>query len=148
MLLNIPGFPQTEQDAENILRFVRSQRDECQLTKDAAEQSVHQCILHLQILQRNPRDTNDLTVLRLADLDRCREVLAQAEEALGAADLRVGAVRTLLRRKALPLIFTHETEFQGFPPRTRPIVNDGYASDDSQCSVSLVSESGLVIPGS
>ena len=77
-----------------------------------------------------------------------REVLAQAEEALGAADLRLGAIRTLLRRKALPLIFSHETEFQGFPPRTRPIVNDGYASDDSRYSVSVVSESGLVIPGS
>ena len=139
MLLNIPGFPQTDQDAENILRFVRSQRDECQLTKDAAEQSVHQCILHLQILQRNPSDPNVIT-LRLVDLERRREALTQAIDALAAADLRVGAVRTLLRRKALPLVFPIDAEFRGFPPRPYSTVDNGYRSDDSEHSVSLDTE--------
>lgn len=103
---------------------------------------MHQCVLQLQILQRDSSGTNNVTILRLADLEHRREALAKAEEALGAADLRVGVVRTLLRRKALPLIFPHEAEFRGFPPRARSTIDDGYASDESNHSVSLVSESG------
>ena len=147
MLLNLPGFPQTEQDAENILRFVRSQRDECLLIKDAAEQSVHQCILQLQILQRNAGASNDVTILGLADLERRREALARAEDTLAAADLRVGAVRTLLRRNALPLVFSDDAEFRGFPPRPHLAVQDGYRSDDSECSVTPLSESERIVEG-
>jgi hypothetical protein len=94
------------------------------------------------MLQRDPRGTNNVTILGLADLERRREALAQAEEALGAADLRVGAIRTLLRRKALPLIFPHDSEFRGFPPEPRSTVNDGYASDESNHSVVLVTDGG------
>jgi hypothetical protein len=147
VLLNLPEFPQTEQDAENILRFVRSQRDECQLIKDAAEQSVHQCILRLQILQRNAGDTNDTTILGLADLERRREALALAEDTVAAADLRVGAVRTLLRRNALPLVFPNDAEFRGFPPRPHLAVQDGYRSDDSECSVTPLTESERRVEG-
>jgi len=141
VLLRLPGFPQTDEDAENILRFVRSQRDECRLTKEAAEQALHQCILQIQVLQRTP-DTYNATVLRLADLERRQETLAQAEEALAAAELRVGAVRDLLRRKVLPLIFPHGAGFRGFPPRARFVVDNGYASDDSDHSVAYLSDTG------
>jgi hypothetical protein len=147
VLLNLPGFPETEQDAENILRFVRSQRDECLLIKDAAEQSVHQRILQLQILQRNAGDSNNVTILGLADLERRREALARAEDTLAAADLRVGAVRTLLRGNALPLVFPNDAEFRGFPPRPHLAIQDGYRSDDSECSVSALSESELRVEG-
>jgi hypothetical protein len=142
VLLHIPGFPHTDEDAENILRFVRSQRDECELTKEAAEQSVHRCILGIQILRRYPRDSdNDLIVRQLVHLERCREALATAHEAMEAADLRVGAVRTLLRKKALPLVFPQTAEFRGFPPKPRPTIHDG--SDDSQHSDELVSDSDV-----
>jgi hypothetical protein len=82
------------------------------LTKEAAEQSVHQSILRIRILQRHPRDNDDdFTVQQLIDLERCRAALAQAVEAVGAAELRVGAIQILLHRKALPLVFPQTAEF-------------------------------------
>ena len=140
VLLRIPEFPQTEQDAEKILRYVRSYRDECELTKEAAELSVHRCILQLQILQEHTMDTNDLTILGLFALERRREALTQAAEALTEADDRVGTIRTLLRRKALPLSFPHDAEFRGFPPKRHPPVHTDYRSDDSEHSVAGVSD--------
>jgi hypothetical protein len=141
-LLKMPRFPQTEQDAKNLLRFVRSQRDECQRMREAAEQSVHQCILHLQILQRDSGGTNNVTIRRLADLECRRKALAKAEQTRDAAALRVGDVRALLRDKDLPLVFPNDTEFRGFPPRPGQIVSDGHRSDDGEYSDSPVSESG------
>jgi predicted XRE-type DNA-binding protein len=108
--LEIPGFPETEDDAKNTLSFVRSQREECEHLKSAAEAAVHQCILQLQICQQTVSE--QLTIQRISDLARRRNNLVRATEALLQAERRIGHVRTLLRTKGLPVVFSRHDDFR------------------------------------
>jgi hypothetical protein len=125
VLLDIPHFPETEDDARNLLNFVRSQREECEFRKHALEAAVHQCVLQLQVFQQKP--SPQLTIQRLADLDIRREALTRATEALLQAEGRIGAVRGLIHAKSLPLIFGRNDTFRGVSSSSTQYVHN---SDD------------------
>ena len=133
--MEIPGFPETEDDAKNTLDFVRSQREECEHLKSAAEAAVHQCILQLRICQHTASE--QLTIHRISDLARRRNNLVGATEALLQAERRIGSVRTLLRTKGLPVVFSRHDNFRGQTSNPSRFFRD---SDDDNDLVESVSD--------
>jgi hypothetical protein len=103
--LRIPDFPETEADASNLLAIVRSRREQLYQQRQASEQAVYWSNIRLSVLREKSADGETINQC-LTELQTDRTSLTTAVEALAQADLDVGMIRNLLRRKGLPVVNT------------------------------------------
>ena len=103
--MQLPEFPKTLEDAEDLLNLIRSSQEECQHRKSAAEHAVYQVTVQIQVLQRHKPASMDQSVTTLRILE---QELAKVSGDLLDADVQLGAIRSLVRSK-------------GFPVHSRPV---------------------------
>ena len=96
-VLNIPGFPESPEEADDLLSIAHSWRGQWNCYKLGAEHAVHQMNIFTKALQRQSCTMDEgERLLTLRQLDRVRRELLKADAELGAA-------RGFLRSKSLPI---------------------------------------------
>jgi hypothetical protein len=138
-IMKISEFPQTTEDAADLLAMARSSRVERKYRKLAAEEAVRQGDIQLQVLSRNASDD---TMVGIGDLQVLRHELSKATKKLLEADEDVAVARSMIRMKGLPLEFGSEfgPEYQSHPVNIIPyaISDCGSAGGSgSMCSSDL-----------
>jgi hypothetical protein len=143
VLLRIPDFPETEADASNLLAVVRSRREQFYQQRQAAEQAVYWSNIRLSVLQEKSAARETINQC-LTELQTDRTSLTTAVEALAQADLDVGMVHTLIRRKGLPVVNT-----PGYIPHTSPAADGDTAisSISIETGEDYVAEQGDMLAG-
>lgn len=134
--MKISEFPQTIEDAADLLAMARSSRVERKYWKLAAEEAVHQGDVQLQVLSRNASDD---TMVGIRDLQVLRHELSKATKKLLEADEDVAVACSMICMKGLPLEFVGP-EYQSHPVNSIPyaISDCGSAGGSgSMCSSDL-----------
>jgi hypothetical protein len=145
--LAIPNFPETPEDAADLLNLVRSSREECNHRKLAVELAVHQIAIQLKVLQR--KSFSDSSVATTTnDLQALQQELSELDEELMNADEEVGVIRGLINRKGLPVEFYPEALYdrRNLPLRPDSMFEDnGSASTSSDGGTNIVSDPDIEV---
>jgi hypothetical protein len=131
-LLQLPGYPDSEVDAADILQVVHSRREEAEHRKYAAEKAVHRCTIQLSIFERKMDEQG--VSQSVGELESCRRELSCATEAVAGAEEDIGVVRVLLRKRGFSTYFHNEG---GVPLPHLPTYRDDAGEDsgsDNDCS--------------
>jgi hypothetical protein len=102
--LKIPDFPETSEDAADLLNLVRSSREERNHRKLAVEYAANQTAIQLKVLKRKT-SSNSSVATATSDLRALQHELSKLDEELLEADQDVGVVRGLISEKGLPVAF-------------------------------------------
>ena len=121
-VLDIPDFPKTSEDAEDLMIIARSSREECNSRKDAAAHAVTKHATTFKVLQRESPSFGSSPAAE--DLQTLREELSEWEGRLSAAEYDIGTVRSILSKKGLPI-----------PLYTTPHAPDGQLSAGGNAAV-------------
>ena len=136
--MEIDHFPETAEDAADILNVVRSNREACNHRKLAAEHAVHQTIVHLKVLMCKASSTEAMELLQ-KDLRKLYKKLLVLDKGILEADQKIGAVRTILGQRGLPVaLYTtqlYNRQDWGLDPPTE------FQFDDSSETSSVESDS-------
>ena len=103
-LFRVPNFPQTAEDAADLLTIARLSSDERSHRRSAVEDAVKQGVRELQALMRQNSSTPIITEC-LEEIATLKNELVTASTELGVAEEEIGVVRSLICQKALPLHF-------------------------------------------
>jgi hypothetical protein len=138
-LLQLPDFPDTAEEAADLLGIARSSREERSCRKLATEHAVHQGARELQALNRRHPDLQ-IIESSLEDLKTLQEELAATSAHLVESDREIGVVRSLITHKGLPLHF--ESPYRTVDPelgQTTPDSDDGdiHSEINSRCASAL-----------
>jgi len=133
----LPDFPDTAEEAADLLGIARSSREERSCLKLATEHAVHQGARELQALNRRHPDPQ-IVESSLEDLKTLQEELATTSAHLVESDREIGVVRSLITHKGLPLHF----EFNTVDPELRQTTpgsddHDMQSELDSRCASAL-----------
>jgi hypothetical protein len=93
--LQIPEFPTTLKDAEDLLSLIRSSQEQCQQRKSAAEHVVYQITVQIRVLQQYKPTFYSLNQ-SMSTLRILEQELARASDDLLEADVKLGAIRSLV----------------------------------------------------
>ena len=116
-LLDMTGFPETAEDAANILALARASRDERKCHKVAARLAIQQVMILLQVVRRKGGDEQR----QQGDLPKLHSDLANASRSLSDAHHDIGLVSSIVRRKGFAL--EYGPEYHGHAPDT-PVDDD------------------------
>ena len=111
-LLDITEFPETAEDAANILALARASMDERKYHKLAAQLAIQQVMLLLRVVRRKGGDEQQ----QQGDLPKLYSDLASASRSLTDAHRDVGLVSSVVRRKGFAL--EYGPEYHGHAPDT------------------------------
>ena len=123
-LLQAPGFPETEEDAANILTIVRHHYALHENRRDAASFAITLSRLEQQIWHRSPPGGEELTPAD--DLEILQQQYSWASKELTKACMDIGRIRSVIRRKGLPMSLS--LEYVEYRPSTRL----GFVDNDSE----------------
>jgi hypothetical protein len=116
ILLNMPEFPATTQDAVDILSMLRLRRDHNNYRKVAAEHAVQWCTIQLQILERNSV-SDDIVKNSFTHLRALQCELAAATEDLLKSRNDIGTIRARIRSKGFPISSRRDVKLDSVKPK-------------------------------
>jgi hypothetical protein len=139
-LSRLEDFPETPEDAQDLLSIARCDREACNHRKLAVEHAVQRTITHLKVLKRKT-PSDEYANLLTGDLQELYQELLKLDDELLEADKNVGAVRSTLGRKGLPVELhpgqLYEREAWGLDPP-----NEFQVDDSSSETSNIGDESG------
>jgi hypothetical protein len=123
----MPNFPQTHEDAANVLSLARASRDQQKCRKLDLRLELHQVVVRQKVMNRRGgdepqgQDNGNLQIL-YRQLSEVNEKLAEAEQ-------DIGLIRFVIRKRGFPLEFG--IEYHGAIGKSIPadVADDDNASE-------------------